>query len=142
MNEEIDIIFTENKTDDELKKQSILRKTTIEDQAKVNEETEHKTGLLIRIIRIVKENPDIVILGVLVLAVLALGYSFARFYLGLTVKEIKIEVFDFLEFVAAFIFAVSAFVGKLYVKQGAISKALSGQTEKEADLYGKSIISK
>ena len=116
------------------------KKMSREEQEQYNKKTARKTGLAIRFFRILRDNPDVVLLLLVVFSAVCAGYFFARFYVGLSLTEMKIGVAEFFEFLFAFIITVSAFIGKLYTKQGIISKTLSGRMEKESTLDGRSII--
>jgi hypothetical protein len=113
-----------------------FRTLTIEDQTLINKETEYKSGLIIRAIRMIRDNPDLIVLSLIVIACCAFGYWVARIKLGLTTDQIKIQIWDFIEFIGIVLVGVSAVVGKLFMTQGTITRALSGQAKKDADVTG------
>lgn len=124
-------------------KQAEIRKfETIspEKMKKLNEETEYKSGYLMRFIRIVRDNPDLIVLGIIVIVCCAGGYWLAKIQLGMTSEQIKIQVWDFIEFVGIVLVGVSALIGKLFMTQGTITKALSKSAAKEADVQGRTIV--
>lgn len=136
--EEKDVIFENG-----LKDQSENRKfktLTKEEQQELNEQTEHKTGLLVRFIRIIRDNPDLIILSIIVVSFCLAGYWLAKIELGMTTEQIKFQIWDFVEFVGIIIMGAIALIGKLFVAQGSISKGLSKSALKDADSSGRTII--
>jgi hypothetical protein len=132
-----------NKEQTDMKEQAEKRKfetITKEQQADLNKKNEHKTGLIIRLIRVVRDNPDLIVLGIMVLAFLVAGYWLAKIKLGLTTDQIKVEIWDFIEFVSIVFVGLSALIGKLFMNQGTITKSLSGSASKDADASGRTIV--
>ena len=133
-----------DKTDEQgIKEQAEKRKykqLTKEEQEEANKQTEYKTGALIRLIRIIRDNPDLLVLGIIVLAFCIGGYWLAKIHLGLTTDQIKLQVWDFIEFVGIILVGVGALIGKLFVAQGSITKSLSKSATKEADVSGRTLI--
>lgn len=111
-----------------------------EEKRKQMEETKQSTGFFSRVVRIVVQNPDLVVLFFLVVSVLGVGWCVARFYFGMTTSEVKLYFSDMLEFIGFALIAIASFFGKLYTKQGTISKTLSSVTDKKADISGRSIV--
>lgn len=136
--EKADVVFENG-----LKEQSEQRKfktLTKEEQSKLNEETEHKTGFFVRVIRIIRDNPDLIVLTIIVLSFLVAGYWLAKIKLGLTTDQIKVQIWDFIEFVGIVLVGISALVGKLFVAPGVITQSLSKSASKEADSGGRTLI--
>ncbi len=126
-----------------IKEQSEIRKFETIDKEKIkklNEETEYKSGYLVRFIRIIRDNPDLIMLGIIVIVCCACGYWLARIQLGMTSEQIKIQVWDFIEFVGIVLLGVTALIGKLFMTQGTITKSLSKSATKDADVSGKTIV--
>lgn len=137
MEEKADIIFENNTT--ELKMQAEFRKRTMEEQQQENIKTEQKTSMIRRLVRIVTQNPDLVVLTVVVMLALLVGYYVSIIKMGLTTDQIKLQIADFIEFTVIAVSAVIALIGKLYVKQGEISQSLSKSVAKKSDITGRSI---
>lgn len=136
--EEKDVIFENG-----LKNQAESRKfktLTKEEQQELNEKTEYKSGLLVRFIRIIRDNPDLIILSIIVISFCLAGYWLAKIELGMTTEQIKIQMWDFVEFVGIIIMGAIALIGKLFVAQGSITKSLSKSALKEADASGRTLI--
>ena len=127
----------------DIKEQAEVRKyeqLTKEQQIALNEETEHKTGCLIRLMRIIRDNPDLIVLGIVIIAFCLAGFWLAKIKLGMTTEQIKLQVWDFVEFVGIVLVGVGALIGKLFVAQGTITRSLSKSATKEADVSGRTII--
>lgn len=133
--DEKDVVFD----NPELKTQAEFRKRTMEEQQAENIKTEQKTSMIRRLVRIVTNNPDLVVLTVVVMLALLVGYYVSIIKLGLTTDQIKLQIADFIEFVVISVSAVIALIGKLYVKQGEISQSLSKSVGKKSDITGRSI---
>lgn len=123
----------------ELKTQAEFRKRTMKEQQAENVKTEQKTSMIRRLVRIVTNNPDLVVLTVVVMLALLVGYYVSIIKLGLTTDQIKLQIADFIEFVVISVSAIIALIGKLYVKQGEISQSLSKSVGKKSDITGRSI---
>ena len=127
----------------DIKEQAEVRKfepLTKEQQIALNEETEHKTGCLIRLMRIVRDNPDLIVLSIIIIAFCLAGFWLAKIKLGMTTEQIKLQVWDFIEFVGIVVVGVGALIGKLFVAQGSITRSLSKSATKEADVSGRTLI--
>lgn len=127
----------------ELKDRCEFRKRSMDDQESENKETERRSGALIQTIRLLVDNPDLILLICIIVFFTFSGYLFCRIYLGLTHAEIKTateEVFWLIGFAISGMISTAA---KLAVKQGAISQSLSGYVEskmhKARDTYGRSL---
>lgn len=131
----------EEKKEEETKEQPKKYKLLTEEEKKeINKKTEYKSGFLVRFVRIIRDNPDLIVLGIIVLAFCVGGYWLAKIHLGLTTDQIKIQVWDFIEFVGIVLVGISALIGKLFMTQGTITKSLSKSATKEADKYGRTIL--
>ena len=136
--EEKDVIF-ENGLKDQAESRK-FKTLTKEEQQELNEKTEYKSGLLVRFIRIIRDNPDLIILSIIVISFCLAGYWLAKIELGMTTEQIKIQMWDFVEFVGIIIMGAIALIGKLFVAQGSITKSLSKSALKEADASGRTLI--
>ena len=93
------------------------------------------------IVENVRKNGDIFLAVAAGIMMLAAGYFFARFYLNLSISEIKTTVVEFFEFLFVFVTAVGAFIAKLCAKQGDFSAKMSKRVEnKNVSGDGRSII--
>lgn len=117
-----------------------LKKISKQEQEEINKKLERKTGFFKRLIRICSQNPDLILLVLIVFFSCLAGYYICRLKLGMTIQEIKLEVLDFIEFTTFILVTAVTFVSKLFVKQGVISRELSNSTQKPSDLTGRSLI--
>ena len=117
-----------------------LEKISKEKQEELNKYNERKTSFFKRLIRICSQNPDLILLVLIVFFSCLAGYYICRLKLGMSVQEIKLEILDFVEFVSFIIITCITFISKLFVKQGVISRELSNSTQKPSDLTGRSLI--
>lgn len=115
----------EIKTDDELYEE--------------NRKTRRKTHVLIRLIRILRDNPDMVALFFVMLFTCGVGYFAARIYLGLTATQIRTEAFEFVCFFVTMFAAIVSAIKKVCTQQGVISSAMSGRVTDAHDPSGNSI---
>lgn len=102
-----------------------LRKMTKEEQEKYNKKTARKTGFIIRLIRICKNNKDIIWLSILTISLIFAGYFLAKVIANITDKEIIYGLWDFGKFIFASIVAITAFLLKLFAKKGTLSMKMS-----------------
>lgn len=127
----------EEETKEQPKKYKLL---TEEEKKEINKKTEYKSGFLVRFVRIIRDNPDLIVLGIIIVLFCLAGYWIAIIKLGMTTEQIKLRVWDFVEFVGIVLLGVAALVGKLFIAQGTITKNLSKTASKEADLSGNTIL--
>lgn len=104
-----------------------------------NTRTRRRTGFIIRLFRVMRDNPDLFLLGLIVMFCMAAGWFAARFYLGLTANEIRTEVAELVWLVIFIVTSVATAIGKIFVKQGVISSTLSGRVNNDHDVAGRSI---
>ena len=107
---------------------------------KLNEQTEYKSGMLIRLVRIIRDNPDLLVLGVIVITFCLAGYWLAKIHFGMTTEQIKVQMWDFIEFTGIVLAGVIAVIGKIFMAQGTITQSLSKSAGKEADASGRTLI--
>lgn len=115
-----------------------FRIRTEEDLNRENLSTRRRTGIVIRFFRMIRDNPDLFLLGIIVCSCMLAGWFMARFYLGLTINEIKTEVTELVFLCIFIVTSVATAIGKVFVKQGLISTSLSGRMDHEHDALGRS----
>lgn len=122
--------------------QPSFRQRTPEEMVQENQATRRKTGLVIRTMRVLDDNPDLVRLGIVIFCMGAVGYFAARIWLGLTAEQIKSEITEFIGFIVFLFLTVWNTIKKIYTQQGVISSSLSGRIDREHDTGGNSVVPK
>lgn len=98
-----------------------------------------RTGVIVRTIRIIRDNFDIFLFLLCVFLLAGAAWFAARFYLGLTANQIKTEISELIYCLVLVCAGIATGVGKLFAKQGTISKTLSGRIDNNHTVTGQSM---
>lgn len=137
MDKQGDVVF---KDQAEKRKEEVkFKELTPEEQAELNKQTEAKTGLFIRFVRMVRDNVDQIWKFIMIGSFCFFVYFFLKVKLGMTSDQIKLFWDDFLYLVISLFAALGTFLGSNYIPQGTISRAWSKSATKRSDASGRSL---
>lgn len=112
------------------------QKATEEDQLKLIEENRPSTNWLIAAIRLIKNNPDIILYGCGGITLICLGYCLAFVRMAFSVKEIQVGITDFFAILFFFVTSTGTFLLKLYnTKPGTIATAFHQSFQSKVNAF-------